>query len=161
MAGKVYVDVMDYQEIIDRLPYREPFLFVDRLLKVNAAGVEGEYTFSPKAFFYQGHFKEQPVTPGVLLTECCAQIGLVALGIFLLREQGAVLNVNTIKLGLTNSQMEFVLPVYPNEKVFVVSQKQYFRFNKLKCKVKMYNAHKQLVCTGTLAGMFKVSHDEK
>jgi 3-hydroxyacyl-[acyl-carrier-protein] dehydratase len=43
--------------------------------------------------------------------------------------------------------------VYPNEKVRVVSEKEYFRFNKLKCAVKMYNINDELVCRGTISGM--------
>ena len=75
-----------YSWILDRLPYSEPFLFVDKLVQVDDDGVEGLYTFKEDAGFYTGHFKNNPVTPGVLLTECCAQIGLVSLGIHLLEK---------------------------------------------------------------------------
>lgn len=146
-----------YGFIIAKLPYSEPFLFVDELEKVTENGVVGHYTFSAKADYYKGHFKNHPVTPGVLLTECCAQIGVVCLGIYLLQEQ---LNV-PIKIGLSSSEMEFLAPVYPNEKVKVISEKVYFRFQKLKCNVKMYNSEAQLVCKGTLSGMFKAGSDEK
>jgi 3-hydroxyacyl-[acyl-carrier-protein] dehydratase len=77
---------MTNQEIISKLPYSKPFLFVDELLQINENGVEGTYTFDGNLDFYKGHFKDYPVTPGVILTETMAQIGLVCLGIFLLND---------------------------------------------------------------------------
>lgn len=147
---------MDFKKIIEKLPYSKPFLFVDDLSKIDRNGVNGSFCFSEDLEFYQGHFKELPVTPGVILTECCAQIGLVCLGIFLLSEQKDT-NFDNIAVAFSSSEMEFYLPVYPGETVFVSSEKLYFRFNKLKCKVKMYNASKELVCKGELAGMIKNS----
>jgi len=44
-------------------------------------------------------------------------------------------------------------PVLPNEKVIVKSEKIYFRFNKLKCKVQMFNMDEELVCRGEISGM--------
>ncbi len=75
---------MTKQEIIAKLPYSKPFLFVNELLHIDQNGVEGIYTFDENLDFYKGHFKENPVTPGVILTEVMAQIGLVCLGIYLL-----------------------------------------------------------------------------
>ena len=74
------------QQIINSLPYTRPFKFVDKLLTISENGVEGEYTFTENEYFYEGHFINNPVTPGVILTECMAQIGVVCLGIYLLSE---------------------------------------------------------------------------
>ena len=142
---------MDKKKIIQYLPYTKPFLFVDEIMHVSENGVSGNYTFKEKEFFYEGHFKHNPVTPGVILTETMAQIGLVCLGVFLLKEEIS-LEVKP-KIALTSNQIDFFLPVYPNEKVKVVSEKEYFRFNKLKCVVKMYNEKDELVCRGTISGM--------
>jgi len=49
--------------------------------------------------------------------------------------------------------MDFFQPVFPDEKVVVKSEKEYFRFNKLKCKVEMFNLNGELVCRGKIAGM--------
>ena len=147
---------MEREEIITKLPYTQPFLFVDTITKITENGVEGSYTFNSDADFYKGHFKDNPVTPGVILTECCAQIGLVCLGIYLLRESTS----NAIQIGLSSSEMEFIAPVYPNEKVTVCSELVYFRFQKLKCKVKMYNKKGEVVCKGVIAGMFKTTTNE-
>ena len=142
---------METKNIIQHLPYSEPFLFVDELLEVSENGVSGTYTFSESEFFYKGHFKENPITPGVILTETMAQIGLVCLGIYLLKEE--ISSEKKPQIALTSNQIDFFLPVYPNEKVKVVSEKEYFRFNKLKCAVKMYNIKDELVCRGTISGM--------
>lgn len=140
---------MTNQEIIAKLPYSKPFLFVDEILQINENGAEGTYTFDENLDFYKGHFKDSPVTPGVILTEVMAQIGLVCLGIFLLDD-----SFNSItSIALTSSEIEFIKPVFPKQKVTVISEKVYFRFGKLKCKVIMKNENGENVCTGTIAGM--------
>lgn len=140
-------------EIIKNLPYEKPFLFVDNLQSVTENSIEGSYTFKKDEFFYEGHFKKQAITPGVILTECCAQIGLVCLGIYLLKGEREI--TGDFQVALSSSEMQFLLPVYPLETVTVKSRKVYYRFNKLKCEVKMYNQHGQLVCSGILSGMLK------
>lgn len=138
-----------YTDIVYKLPYTKPFLFVDELVHVDENGAEGTFTFSADLDFYKGHFKDNPITPGVILTETMAQIGLVCLGIYLL---GNDFNAES-KVALTSSEIEYLKPIYPNEKVTVISEKIYFRFGKLKCKVKMFNANDEEVCRGTIAGM--------
>jgi 3-hydroxyacyl-[acyl-carrier-protein] dehydratase len=140
---------MTYKEIILKLPYSKPFLFVDEIINIDENGVEGNFTFDENLDFYKGHFENYPVTPGVILTETMAQIGLVCLGIFLL---DANFNKDT-SIALTSSSMEFIKPVFPREKVTVFSEKIYFRFGKLKCKVRMKNEDGIVVCTGEIAGM--------
>lgn len=114
--------------------------------------VEGYYTFKKDEYFYQSHFKENPVTPGVILIECMAQIGLVCLGIYLLNSEESSVKTS---VAFSSSQVDFLIPVFPGEKVNVVSEKVYFRFNKLKCKVKMFNEKGELVANGELSGMVK------
>lgn len=150
---------MKAAEIIKLLPYQKPFLFVDELTELSEIGVSGSYTFKENEFFYEGHFKENPITPGVILTETMAQIGVVSLGIFLLKD--VISSTRKPKIALTSNQVDFFLPVLPNEKITVISEKEYFRFNKLKCKVKMLNANNELVCRGTISGMIIVKQNEQ
>lgn len=145
---------MAYEEIIAQLPYQHPFLFVDDILEVDENGISGSYTYDAAHDFYKGHFKDSPVTPGVILTETMAQIGLVSFGIYLLRKSGNPLT--ELKIALTSSEMDFFKPVFPGEKVLVKSVKEYFRFNKLKCKVEMFNTNGELVCRGKIAGMMNI-----
>lgn len=140
---------MTNQEIISNLPYSKPFLFVDEVIHIDENGVKGTFTFDPELDFYKGHFVNNPITPGVILTEVMAQIGVVCLGIFLINDE---FKKNTL-IALTSTEIEFLKPVFPNEKVTVISEKKYFRFGKLKCSVKMINEKGIEVCTGSIAGI--------
>ncbi|MEC5143859.1 hydroxymyristoyl-ACP dehydratase [Chitinophaga sp. 212800010-3] len=141
---------MTKEAVIERLPYASPFLFVDELEYIDNESVTGTYTFHADMPCYQGHFKGHPVTPGVLLTEVMAQIGLVCLGIYISGDD------NTQQLpsvALTSTQVDFYIPVLPGEKVKVRAEKVYFRFGKLKCRTALYNEKNELVCDGIIAGM--------
>jgi len=141
---------MNTKDIINILPYSKPFLFVDDLQRLDENGVIGTYTFSPALDFYKGHFKDSPVTPGVILTETMAQIGLVCLGLYLVgnTEESSVGHVM-----LTSTAIDFLKPVFPGEKVTVISEKVYFRMKRLHCNVSMQNERAEIVCKGTLSGM--------
>jgi 3-hydroxyacyl-[acyl-carrier-protein] dehydratase len=139
-------------EIIALLPYTKPFLFVDEILEIDENGVKGSFRFNADLDFYKGHFAGNPVTPGVILTETMAQIGLVCLGIYLL---GDAFNADT-SIALTSAETEFLKPVFPNEKVIVASTKIYFRFGKLKCNVVMENENGEQVCKGILSGIMGI-----
>lgn len=143
---------MEKIDIISKLPYSKPFLFVDKIIRIDEDGVEGEYTFDEDLDFYKGHFKEKPITPGVILTEVMAQIGLVCLGIFLLNKEMSKISI----IVLTSTSIEFFKPVFPSEKVTVISKKIYFRFGKLKCEVSMKNEKGEVVCKGQIAGMIVI-----
>ena len=73
---------MTKEEIVRKLPYTDPFLFVDTITEVSQKHITGEYTFDENLDFYKGHFVNFPITPGVILLECMQQIGLVSLGIY-------------------------------------------------------------------------------
>ncbi|ACU03854.1 MULTISPECIES: 3-hydroxyacyl-ACP dehydratase FabZ family protein [Pedobacter] len=141
---------MNKAEILAHLPYTKPFLFVDELEAIDENGVTGSYTFDADLDFYKGHFKDHPVTPGVILTETMAQIGLVCLGIYL---SGSAEGGMPGHVMLTSTAIDFMKPVFPGEKVTVNAQKVYFRFKKLNCTVQMTNAAGEVVCKGTIAGM--------
>ena len=141
----------NFEHIIAKLPYTEPFLFVDALQSIHENGVEGSYTFPADSWFYTGHFKQRAITPGVILTEVMAQIGVVCLGIHLLHDQLS----EDIQIAMTSTNIDFYIPVFPSEKVTVTSTKEYFRFHKLKCRVEMHNNEGALVCRGSIAGMIK------
>jgi 3-hydroxyacyl-[acyl-carrier-protein] dehydratase len=144
---------LNNQEIIQLLPYQPPFLFVEELSAVSETGAEGFYTFKEDEYFYKGHFKDNPITPGVILTEVMAQIGVVCLGIYLIRDQ--IKEDKTLQKSLTSNDVNLLLTVKPKERVRVVSEKIYFRFNKLKCKVQLFNEKEELVCRGAISGMLK------
>jgi 3-hydroxyacyl-[acyl-carrier-protein] dehydratase len=146
-----------YEEILDLLPYKSSFRFVDHITELSADGVKGDYTLKKDAFFYEDHFPGNPVTPGVIITEIMAQIGVVVLGIYLIvegRAEGIGSAKEVVPL-LASTDISFYKMVLPGEKVSVVSKKEYFRFNKLKCTVEMYNAANETVAKGTFSGFIK------
>lgn len=142
--------LMTKKKIVSKLPYTKPFLFVDEIIDIDEEHIKAHYTFLEDEFFYKGHFKDNPVTPGVILTECMAQIGMACLGIYLLKDSW---DDENWQVAMTNSQVDFYKPVFPGEKVIVTANKIYFRFNKLKCDVVMHNANDTIVAKGTVAGM--------
>jgi len=148
---------MSPEQIIGLLPYTKPFLFVDAISSVSDEEIEGSYTFPADSFFYEGHFKGNPITPGVILTECMAQIGLVSLGIYKLKEHS---HLSNLQVAFTSADVQFLKPVLPDDKVIVKASVDYFRFNKLKCKVKLY-CNEILACEGALSGVFKVEGSKK
>ena len=144
---------MKKENIIKLLPYQKPFLFVEELTYISKNRSEGYYTFKEDEYFYKGHFKDKPITPGAILTEVMAQIGVVCLGIYLLRNDFS--ETKNPQIALTSNEVSFFLPVKPKERVKVVSDKIYFRFNKLKCNVQLFNQKNELVCKGIISGMLK------
>jgi 3-hydroxyacyl-[acyl-carrier-protein] dehydratase len=146
-----------YQDILDHLPYKSSFRFVDNITELNEDGVVGDYTLKEDSFFYEDHFVGNPVTPGVIVTEIMAQIGLVVLGLFLLSkdpEFNPDAAEPTFPL-LTSTEVSFHKMVLPGQKVKVISKKQYFRFGKLKCHVEMTDSAGDIIAKGMFAGIVK------
>ena len=146
--------------ILSRLPYKSSFRFVDNIISLNEDGVTGEYTLKPDSFFYEDHFAGNPVTPGVIVTEIMAQIGLVVLGIFLILKEADLkfLENDSLFPLLTSTDVSFHKMVLPGQKVTVVSKKQYFRFGKLKCFIEMTDSSGEIVAKGTFSGIIKEIH---
>ena len=72
--------MMDIKEIMNILPHRHPFLLIDRVVEME----EGKKCVALKNVtmnepFFQGHFPQEPVMPGVLIIEALAQTGAVAM----------------------------------------------------------------------------------
>jgi 3-hydroxyacyl-[acyl-carrier-protein] dehydratase len=63
------------QKIEELLPHREPFLFVDEIIEATRERILARHVFTPGEFFFQGHFPQYPVVPGVILIETMAQSG--------------------------------------------------------------------------------------
>ena len=132
------------------MPYGKDFLFVDGFEHISEQGAKGYYTYKKDEYFYKAHFPHQAVTPGVIMIETMAQIGLVGLGMYLTEAHLTGIHKDFV---LVATDVIFSKKVFPEETVFVTSEKLYFRFGKLKCKVIMTNTKDEIVCSGTLSGV--------
>lgn len=163
-----------YNYILDLLPYKSSFRFVEEISFLDADRVVGHFTLKEDAFFYKDHFPGNPVTPGAILTEIMAQNGLVVLGIYLIAGDRAVdgagaglsaagsggdRSADGAGAGLfplfSSVNVEFYKMVLPGQRLTVTSKKDYFRFDKLKCHVEMHDASGELVAKGVFAGFLK------
>lgn len=70
---------MDIQEIKGTIPHRYPFLLVDKVIDMEEGKrVTGLKNVTINEPFFQGHFPDYPVMPGVLILEALAQVGAIA-----------------------------------------------------------------------------------
>ena len=65
--------LFDIKKIKDLLPHRYPFLLVEKIIEIGSKHIVGIKNVSVNEPFFQGHFPEEPVMPGVLLIEAMAQ----------------------------------------------------------------------------------------
>jgi beta-hydroxyacyl-ACP dehydratase FabZ len=65
--------ILDVNQIRQILPHRYPFLLVDRIVEMDETHIVGIKNVTANEPFFQGHFPEFPVMPGVLIVEAMAQ----------------------------------------------------------------------------------------
>lgn len=96
------------------LPHRAPFIFVDEVIEVSVGGhAMGCKTFSEDEAFFRGHFPDDPLVPGVILTEALAQMAGIAAGP----------SANGYRLAAIR-QMKFNRAVRPAERILLSAQKE-------------------------------------
>lgn len=69
--------VYPIEKIMEIIPHRYPFLLIDRIVEVRDDFVCGIKCVTMNEWFFQGHFPQKPVMPGVLIIEAMAQTGAV------------------------------------------------------------------------------------
>lgn len=142
---------MTTEEIIAALPYAKPFMFVDGISEVSENQISGHYRFREDESFYAGHFPGRPVTPGVILIECMAQIALVCHGLHLLSDRGKPVPE---MIAFSSANVDFLLPVFPGQEVKVLGELVYFRMGKIKSKATLF-VDGNKACVGELTGMLR------
>lgn len=124
---------MDIGEILRTLPHRFPFLLVDRIVELEegrrAVGIKNVTINEP---FFQGHFPELPIMPGVLILEAMAQVGAV-IALKMPENEGKLVYFAGI------DGVRFRKPVIPGDqlKIEVEALKMKGTIGKLKCVAKV------------------------
>lgn len=140
--------------ILDLIPQKPPFRFIDSIVEMGDDAIRAEYRFSADHDFYRGHFPGNPVTPGVILIEAMAQTGVVALGIYLLLSGGmpeSELRQITTLFAFADG-IEFSGIVYPGEKIVIHGEKIYLRRGNLRTRCHITRENGETVCSGILTG---------
>jgi len=75
--------------ILARIPHRPPFLWVDRVLRLDGGTLIAEKTVPADLEIFQGHYPRHPVMPGVLLCEAVFQAGAILIAELLRQQAGA------------------------------------------------------------------------
>ncbi len=112
---------LNINEILDFLPHRYPFLLVDRIEEVinepNLKQVTGYKNVSYNEPFFQGHFPDEPVMPGVLILEAMGQVGAI-----LLKLQPEMQDGKRLLVYLTTiEKAKFRKPVKPGDQLRTVA----------------------------------------
>lgn len=109
MQTSDYPKTLDIKQIAKILPHRYPFLLVDRILDINLeqGTIIGQKNLTFNEAFFQGHFPDAPIMPGVLMIEALAQVGGI-----LIHMKGFQ---NKIAVLLSVNQAKFRNPVKPGD----------------------------------------------
>lgn len=104
---------LDIKEISKILPHRYPFLLVDRIIEVDLEKnyILGQKNVTFNEIFFQGHFPDAPIMPGVLILEALAQTGGV-----LVHLKG---HIDKIAVLMNVSNAKFRAPVRPGDTLFL------------------------------------------
>jgi 3-hydroxyacyl-[acyl-carrier-protein] dehydratase len=109
----------DSSAIEEVLPHRSPFLFVDRVIELEAGKrIAAEKDLSPDSLIFVGHFPGRPIMPGVLISEALAQTSGLLLGLTWKESERQAPNQERPNfLFLANINMKFFNPVKPGETI--------------------------------------------
>lgn len=105
---------MDIHEILNHLPHRYPFLLIDRVTSFEEGkSLVGYKNVSFNEPYFQGHFPQRPVMPGVLIMEALAQ----ATGLLAFRSEKRQADRNTLYYFVGIDKARFKKPVEPGDQL--------------------------------------------
>lgn len=113
---------IDVEKICELIPHRYPFLLVDKIVEYKKGEkIVGQKNVTANEWFFQGHFPERPIMPGVLMLEALAQLGVLYANI--LNEHGTKERLSVFA-GV--DKVKFKKPVVPGDvlKLEMIEQKR-------------------------------------
>ena len=120
---------LDYNQIIKLIPHRPPFLFVDtcEIIEKGKVGIAFK-TFNDDEYFFEGHFPDNPIVPGVIIIEALAQTAGIVVSENLKEHQEKSV------LFMSISKAKFRKPILPNNRIklevkFINSVKNVYKFS--------------------------------
>jgi len=140
-------------DLLALLPYGPGFLFIDEFLEADRVHTVARYKFRQDEFFYAGHFRDRPLTPGVILLEAMCQGGMVAQGLYLLAHDIGVESARDYRFLVTGSEVEWIEQVRPEETILIRSQLSAWRKRRIRTDVKLFSDNGALVATAAISGM--------
>ncbi len=111
---------LDIDQLMRMLPHRFPFLMVDRIIKVEGNRIVGLKNVTINEPFFQGHFPQYPIMPGVLQLEAIAQVA----GVLMLREAE---NLGKIAYFMSADKVKWRRPVRPGDTLIIDVEMVKFR----------------------------------
>ncbi len=116
MAEKIQISP---KEILELLPHRYPFLMIDKVIELDPEkeSIQAIKYVSHNEPYFQGHFPENPIMPGVLILEAMAQTG----ALYLKRVFPEVREKLIVLAGIDNAR--FKHPVYPGNTLIISAEK--------------------------------------
>ena len=136
--------VYDINQIQEMLPHRAPFLLVDRVFHIEEDSIAGIKNISMNEPFFEGHFPQEPIMPGVLIVEALAQCGgILALSsvsdpqkysTYFLRIDGVRFKQKVVPGDTLQLEVQFIEPL---RRGMATMQGKAFVGNKLVCEASM------------------------
>jgi len=106
--------------VLQLIPHRPPFLFVDEIVSETADTLVAKRTFHAEEDFYKGHYPHAPITPGVLLCEAVFQTGALLMA----RTMTGQGTAGGVPLLAKISDVRFRNPVFPGETITIEVRKK-------------------------------------
>lgn len=104
--------ILDKNQIKEIIPYKEPFLFVEGVNEISENKISGFYQTSKEDYYFEGHFVDFKIMPGVLVVEALAQLSTI-----LLRKKIGEDHKNYHFLAYDVKSCQFLKPIFPEDKI--------------------------------------------
>lgn len=137
------------QWVLERMPQKEPFLFIDSILELSEHHIVAQRRYRPDEYFFAGHFPGDPITPGVILIETMAQAALVAQGIYVVSRERPGVNMRSL---FSDCEIEFCEIVRPGDLVTVYGERVYWRRNKMQAQIELKLENGKIAACGKISG---------